>query len=98
MRRMLGFATVALAVGMAGHAGWAGERSGLYLAAGVGIDWLQDMGLRGVGAGPFESTINSGAGWAAIGALGYRVGNGIRGEVEAGYRQNEGKAFNGATV
>ena len=97
MRRGLGFAA-ALAVAFGAQAASAAETPGLYLGAGGGADWLQDMDLRGgtAAGAPFSSNIDSDTGWAAIGTLGYRLGNGWRTEIEGGYRHNDGNAFNGA--
>jgi OmpA-OmpF porin, OOP family len=61
---------------------------GLYLGAGGGINWLQDMDFD---PGP---KIDQDLGWAAIGSLGYRFQSGLRTELEGGYRDNNGE-FNG---
>src|SRR3546814_8014505 len=36
--------------------------------------------------------------WAAVGALGYAFGHGLRGEVEFGYRQNDVGSIGGAAA
>jgi OOP family OmpA-OmpF porin len=61
---------------------------GLYLGAGGGINWLQDMDFD---PGP---KIDQDLGWAALGTLGYRFQSGLRTELEGGYRHNNGE-FNG---
>jgi outer membrane protein OmpA-like peptidoglycan-associated protein len=61
---------------------------GLYLGLGGGVNWLQDMDYD---PGP---AIDQDLGWAAIGSVGYRFDWGLRTELEAGYRDNDGE-FNG---
>ncbi|HTO85657.1 MAG TPA: OmpA family protein [Methylomirabilota bacterium] len=95
MRRTVGVAA-ALVVALGAQVASAGESPGLYLGAGGGADWLQDMKLRGDAPVPFNNDIDSDTGWAAIGTLGYRFGNGIRTEIEGGYRHNDADAFSGA--
>lgn len=86
MRKTLALTSVALAAAMIGPAATADEVPGLYLGVGGGADWLQDMDLNGGPSGDIDSDI----GFAAIGSLGYRFGNGIRTELEGGYRNNDG--------
>ncbi|MBP0443741.1 OmpA family protein [Roseomonas sp. SSH11] len=68
--------------------------TGLYIAAGAGVNWLQksDIDLpvpgtntviRGVGNVEFEH------GYAALGSIGYGFGNGLRLEVEGNFREND---------
>lgn len=95
MRRTFEFAAAALFAALGAQAASAAESPGLYLGAGGGADWLQDMDLRGGAAAPLSSQIDSDTGWAAIGSLGYRFGNGVRTEIEGGYRHNDGNALIG---
>ncbi len=53
-----------------------------YLGAGGGFNILSDMDFAG------GRNVNADNGWAAIGTLGYRWGNGLRTELEGGYRSN----------
>ncbi len=59
--------------------------SGLYLGGAGGGTWVQDLDLQGGGASKIDDDI----GWAAVGTLGYRFTNSIRGEVEGGFRRTE---------
>lgn len=94
MRKTLAMAAVALAAGMAASAATADEVPGLYLGVGGGADWLQEMDFSNGGVG---NDIDSDVGYAAIGSLGYRYGNGLRTEIEGGYRNNDGET-GGANV
>jgi len=66
-----------------------GGPSGVYLGVGAGwngprdSDWESSFGAAIRGENTFEN------GWAAIGQIGYRFGNGVRLEVEPGYRDND---------
>lgn len=57
---------------------------GLYLGAGAGINFANDLDLS---AG---NELDSDIGWAGIGTIGFRFGNGLRTELEGGYRFNDG--------
>jgi len=66
--------------------------TGLYIAGGGGVNWLQQSDLTprdaatraqfGTGSVDFE------AGYGVVGSVGYGFGNGLRAEVEGNYRQN----------
>ena len=60
------------------------DEPSLYVGAGAGLNFLNDLDLTGGG------DVDTDLGWAGIGALGFRVGNGIRTELEGGYRFNDG--------
>lgn len=69
--------------------GDAEPKEGFYVSAAGGAAWLNDIDI-------FTGSSYTGetdAGWAAIGAAGYHFGNGFRGELEVGYRQNDGLVF-----
>ncbi len=61
---------------------------GLYIGAGAGYNYLQDVETRaspGLGLRPLKLTGSSG--FAGLGSLGYGFGNGVRIELEGNYRQ-----------
>jgi len=60
------------------------DEPSLYVGAGAGLNFLNDLDLSGGG------DVDTDLGWAGIGALGFRLGNGIRTELEGGYRFNDG--------
>jgi OmpA-OmpF porin, OOP family len=60
------------------------DEPGLYLGAGAGINFANDLSLSG------GSELDSDLGWAGIGTIGFRFGNGLRTELEGGYRFNDG--------
>jgi outer membrane protein OmpA-like peptidoglycan-associated protein len=60
------------------------DEPGLYLGAGAGINFANDLDLSG------GNELDSDIGWAGIGTIGFRFGNGVRTELEGGYRFNDG--------
>jgi OmpA-OmpF porin, OOP family len=60
------------------------DEPGLYVGGGAGLNFLNDLDLSAGG------DVNTDLGWAGIGTLGFRLGNGIRTELEGGYRFNDG--------
>ncbi|HEY8612528.1 MAG TPA: outer membrane beta-barrel protein, partial [Roseomonas sp.] len=70
--------------------------TGLYIAAGAGVNWLQSTkdaidGPAGValGAAGRQTKLNFEHGWVGVGSLGFGFGNGLRLEVEGSYRDND---------
>ena len=73
--------------------------SGLYIAGGGGVNWVQnpaDIDLRGgtFGLPPNSGVNNAGnasfkPGWVGLGSIGWGFGNGLRVEAEGNYRSNE---------
>lgn len=51
-----------------------------------GASFLDDVGIGGPGV---ATSAETDTGWLALGALGYRYGNGFRAELEGGWRDNE---------
>ena len=84
--------------------------TGLYIAGGVGANWLQDAKLGATGPlaeSLSRSGISSGGevafdtGFVGLGSLGWGFGNGLRAEVEGSYRQNDVnkiRGFRGTTT
>jgi outer membrane protein OmpA-like peptidoglycan-associated protein len=72
--------------------------SGLYIAGGVGANWLQETdldatgqlanSLAGAGISP-RGDVSFDLGWVGVVSLGYGFGNGVRAEIEGNYRQND---------
>jgi outer membrane protein OmpA-like peptidoglycan-associated protein len=78
--------------------------TGLYVGAGVGINWLQDVDLTSQGAlrtalgtaGIGQTgTASFETGWVGLVSLGWGFGNGVRAEVEVNYRDNGIDGVNG---
>ena len=75
------------------------EPVGPYLGAGIGAQYLQNLSA----SGPFSGEAKLKYHWGAVGlgSIGYAFGNGLRAEVELGYRHNEAKSIevpSGATL
>jgi outer membrane protein OmpA-like peptidoglycan-associated protein len=66
---------------------------GFYIGGGIGANLEEDNRFRGGGT---DATVSYGAGLTGIGTFGYSLGNGIRVELEPGYRNNEVDHINGA--
>ena len=69
---------------------WAQQVDGLYIGAGVGYSILQDQSTSTT---PAANPATGGkarfdGGFAGVGSIGYGVGNGLRLELEGGYRDN----------
>ncbi|WP_372622973.1 OmpA family protein [Falsiroseomonas sp.] len=83
--------------------------SGLYIAGGAGVNWLQETDLAATGqlANALAAQgitpngdVSFDLGWVGVLSLGYGFGNGVRAEIEGNYRQNdvdEIKGFGGTT-
>jgi outer membrane protein OmpA-like peptidoglycan-associated protein len=80
--------------------------TGLYIAGGAGVNWLQDSDLTSEGATRtalgnsgigLTGTASFNAGWVGVISLGYGFGNGVRAEVEGNYRSNEMDGISGFT-
>ncbi|WP_237216231.1 OmpA family protein [Falsiroseomonas oryziterrae] len=77
---------------------------GVYIAAGAGLNWLQEsdltsqgglrsaLGAAGVGQ---TGTADFDLGWVGVISLGYAFGNGIRVEIEGNYRENSINGISG---
>jgi outer membrane protein OmpA-like peptidoglycan-associated protein len=72
--------------------------TGLYIAAGAGVNWLQNTSSNITGpiagqlqAGGFstKSELNWEHGYALVASIGYGFGNGLRLEVEGNFREND---------
>jgi outer membrane protein OmpA-like peptidoglycan-associated protein len=84
MRFKLGATLAALIVGVGGEASAVDQ--GFYLGIGAGVNLTEDVDLEG---GAIDTDAATDLGWAAAGSFGYAYGNGIRTELEFGYRSND---------
>lgn len=86
-RAAAGIAGAALLAGLAASPALAGNMESrgesAYLGGAGGLNILNNIGFGSGG------TLNTKDGWAALGTLGYRWGNGLRMEVEGGVRRND---------
>jgi outer membrane protein OmpA-like peptidoglycan-associated protein len=78
--------------------------SGVYIAGGAGVNWLQDSDLTSqgnfrtaLGAAGFGQTGNADfdTGWVGVLSVGYAFGNGLRAEIEGNYRDNSINGISG---
>jgi OmpA-OmpF porin, OOP family len=60
--------------------------NGFYIGGAGGVNWLRDADVQG---GAVNSEAEFDTNWAALGAVGYGLGNGVRLEFEVGYRSND---------
>src|SRR5690349_14159211 len=67
-------------------AAMAQQTSGFYLGIGGGANWARDSDING---GAINTKAEYDTGWAALGTVGYGFGNGLRLELELGYRDND---------
>ena len=81
IRFFLAVSALALALGVTSAQA---DEPGLYLGAGAGVNFANDLDLSG------GNELDSDIGWAGIGTIGLRFGNGLRTELEGGYRFNDG--------
>jgi outer membrane protein OmpA-like peptidoglycan-associated protein len=78
----------------ASAAAMAQQTTGLYLGLGGGANWARDAEFEG---GGINTEAEYDTGWAGIGAIGYGFGNGLRLELELGYRTNDIDSVQGVT-
>jgi outer membrane protein OmpA-like peptidoglycan-associated protein len=75
--------------------------TGLYVGAGVGANFRQDVDadVTGPAVGTATPTIEfTDAGWVGVGSIGWGFGNGLRAEIEGNYRHNDVDAITGAGI
>jgi OOP family OmpA-OmpF porin len=78
----------------ASTAAFAQQTSGLYLGLGAGANFARDADISGAG---INTEASYDTGWAGIGSVGYGFGNGLRLELEVGYRDNDVDSLSGQT-
>ena len=62
------------------------QTNGFYVQGGFGPQWLEDANTKVTGGQTFEERFNTG--WLGVAAVGYGFGNGLRSELELGYRDS----------
>jgi outer membrane protein OmpA-like peptidoglycan-associated protein len=65
--------------------------NGLYVSLGAGVNWMQQETVKSIPGTTASGKFKSNIGPAAVVALGWGLGNGLRAEVEADYRYNSFK-------
>ena len=70
------------------------QSRGLYIGGGLGANFQEDNRFRGPG---ISSTTQYNPGFAGILNFGYALGNGLRFEIEPGYRYNDVHGITGST-
>ncbi len=73
---------------------WAQE-NGIYIGGGAGYGFTMDTGVKGGGR---DDDTEFDGGLAGIGSVGYGFGNGLRAELELGYRENDVDSIEGANA
>ena len=71
--------------------------SGLYIGAGAGANFIQDQSVKsvrfpqrgGIGTAFTGANVQLDTGFVGVASVGYGLGNGLRFEVEGGFRQNK---------
>ena len=63
--------------------------TGLYIGAGVGLNWLQNEHLINATGTASNASLQSHFGWAAVGSVGWAIPNGMRVEIEGDFRNNQ---------
>lgn len=87
--------SLALGVASFASAGMAATE-GPFIGIMGGVNWTGDEDISGTGVG-INRTIDTDKGWAVLPSIGYRYGNGLRTELELGYRQNDVDGVSGST-
>jgi len=94
-RRLSLLAAVLAASALAPLEASAQQTSGWYVGGGLGANWLRDSDVGGGGVATSKAEFDTG--WAGILSGGYGLGNGIRLELELGYRNNDVDKVAGAS-
>jgi OmpA-OmpF porin, OOP family len=69
--------------------------TGPYMGFGGGLNIQRDTDISGPG---LNGSVDSNLGWAGLLSLGYRFRNGLRGEIEGGYRRNNVDKIDGCAT
>ena len=70
------------------------QTSGTYIGLGGGMNFARDADISGPGIG---TNAEFDDGWVGVGSIGYGFGNGLRLELEVGYRENDIELLQGQT-
>ena len=95
--RQRAWVVITLLLVLVGHAASAQPANGFYLGGAVGYGLLQDQGTTTTAAATTRGKTSFGGGLAAVGSVGYGFGNGLRVEVEGGYRSNGQRSGGGGS-
>src|SRR3989338_6861926 len=68
---------------------------GFYLGAGLGANWTRETDITGIGT---NLSADFDAGWVGALSMGWAYGNGLRSEIEFGYRRNDLDSLSGAVA
>ncbi len=89
MKKTLGIVGAALVVGLAAPAAAQNHTNGFYIGLGAGVNWARDASFSNIlTTSATSNKVEFDMGWVGVGSIGYGFGNGLRLELEAGYRQN----------
>ena len=92
-QKILAFAAVGLGVVSAAVPGYAAPK-GPFVGIMGGANFSGDQDISGTGAG-INRSVDTDTGWAVLPSIGYRYGNGVRTELELGYRSNDVDSLSG---
>jgi len=84
-----------LALGLAASSAQAQTPEGFYAGLSGGLNLNEDSDVK---VGPLKNTLETDLGFVGLGAVGYAFGNGMRVELEGGYRRNGVSEWGGADV
>jgi OOP family OmpA-OmpF porin len=91
----IGVSAIALTAAASGARAQSQPTNGLYIGGAAGANIMEDNRFRNGGG---NSTDSYGAGYVGTLSLGYGLGNGLRLELEPGYRNNSVDTVNGANA
>ncbi|MEQ1888480.1 MAG: OmpA family protein [Alphaproteobacteria bacterium] len=94
--RKLAIAAMGLGAGAYAPAGYAANE-GPFVGVMGGVNFTGDQDISGTGVGVNRSA-DTDAGWAVLPSIGYRYQNGLRAELELGYRSNDVDSLSGVTT
>jgi outer membrane protein OmpA-like peptidoglycan-associated protein len=103
-KALLAASVLALPVAAMPVSAQAQQANGIYIAAGAGVNWLQDADLSATGALADQlrlagrgttADIRFNVGYVGVISLGYGFGNGLRAEIEGSFRENEVDSIRG---
>ncbi|HAK62031.1 MAG: outer membrane beta-barrel protein [Pseudomonadota bacterium] len=93
-QKILACAAVGLGVLSATSLGHAAPK-GPFVGIMGGANFTDDQDISGTGVG-INRSVDTDTGWAVLPSIGYRYGNGVRTELELGYRTNDVDSLSGA--
>lgn len=94
--RKLALAAIGLSAAAYAPAGFAAPE-GPFVGIMGGANFTNDLDVSGTGVG-INRSVDTDTGYAVIPSIGYRFGNGLRSEVELGYRKNDVDSVSGSAT